>query len=285
MSAKIVLSVAVVAALTTAALAGVHGNSYIEIAHTPVVHHAPIVHHAVPVVHAPVHHEEHHGPPSPYAFKYGVHDAHTGDVKSASESSHGGVVKGEYSLVQPDGITRTVHYTADPHHGFNAHVSLSGHAVHGYHQICQNPESPLTSLLLSRADPLHPLLNMQSFTVVVVLAALVAVASAGLVPTYVATAAHGYAHEEYDAHPKYSFKYGVHDAHTGDVKSASESRDGDVVKGEYSVVQPDGIIRTVHYTADDHNGFNAVVTNSGHAVHAAVPVVHHAQPALALTHY
>ncbi|KAE8747012.1 Cuticle Protein CPR RR-2 13 [Frankliniella occidentalis] len=80
------------------------------------------------------------------------------------------------------------------------------------------------------------------------------------------------------SHPKYAFKYGVHDAHTGDVKSASEHRDGDVVKGEYSLLQPDGTTRTVHYTADDHNGFNAVVTNSGHAVHAAAPV-------LALSHY
>ena len=68
--------------------------------------------------------------PSPYAYKYGVHDAHTGDVKSASESSHGGVVTGEYSLLQPDGVTRTVHYTADKHNGFNAVVSMSGHAHH-----------------------------------------------------------------------------------------------------------------------------------------------------------
>ncbi|KAK3914936.1 Cuticle protein 8 [Frankliniella fusca] len=72
------------------------------------------------------------------------------------------------------------------------------------------------------------------------------------------------------AHPRYAFKYGVHDSHTGDVKSAAEERDGDVVKGEYSLLQPDGTTRTVHYTADDHNGFNAVVTNSGHAVHPQV---------------
>lgn len=69
------------------------------------------------------------------------------------------------------------------------------------------------------------------------------------------------------AHPKYSFKYGVHDAHTGDVKSAHESRDGDVVKGSYSLVEPDGSVRTVDYTADKHNGFNAVVTRSGHNKH------------------
>ena len=34
------------------------------------------------------------------------------------------------------------------------------------------------------------------------------------------------------------------------------------MKGEYSVVEADGSIRTVTYTADDHNGFNAVVTRN-----------------------
>lgn len=29
--------------------------------------------------------------------------------------------------------------------------------------------------------------------------------------------------------------------------------------GQYSLVEPDGSIRTVDYTADKHNGFNAVV--------------------------
>ncbi|XP_034239198.1 cuticle protein 8-like isoform X2 [Thrips palmi] len=94
------------------------------------------------------------------------------------------------------------------------------------------------------------------------------------------------------AHPRYAYKYGVHDSHTGDVKSAAEERDGDVVKGEYSLLQPDGTTRTVHYTADDHNGFNAVVTNSGHAVHPqivhkaviAAPVVHAAPTLLSLGH-
>lgn len=31
------------------------------------------------------------------------------------------------------------------------------------------------------------------------------------------------------------------------------------VPGQYTVVEPDGSIRTVDYTADKHNGFNAVV--------------------------
>ncbi|XP_066586087.1 uncharacterized protein [Prorops nasuta] len=64
------------------------------------------------------------------------------------------------------------------------------------------------------------------------------------------------------AYPKYSFNYGVLDGYTGDSKSAWEERDGDSVKGEYSVVEADGTIRTVTYTADDYNGFNAVVKRS-----------------------
>ena len=67
---------------------------------------------------------------------------------------------------------------------------------------------------------------------------------------------------EFAAYPKYSFNYGVLDGYTGDSKSAWEERDGDTVKGEYSVVEADGSIRTVTYTADDHNGFNAVVTRN-----------------------
>ncbi|KAL5278742.1 hypothetical protein ACFFRR_003392 [Megaselia abdita] len=72
---------------------------------------------------------------------------------------------------------------------------------------------------------------------------------------------------DYHAHPKYDFSYGVHDAHTGDVKEQTESRDGDAVHGSYSVVDPDGYKRTVEYTADDHNGFNAVVKRE--------PLYHH----------
>lgn len=81
----------------------------------------------------------------------------------------------------------------------------------------------------------------------------------------------------------YEFKYGVEDPKTGDKKEQSEVRVGDVVKGEYSLAEPDGTIRIVKYTADKHNGFNAVVTRVGHAVHPqlivqkaiAVPVAIH----------
>ncbi|KAG8236743.1 hypothetical protein J437_LFUL016998 [Ladona fulva] len=70
-----------------------------------------------------------------------------------------------------------------------------------------------------------------------------------------------------DAHPKYQFNYGVNDPHTGDIKNQWEERDGDVVKGSYSLHEADGTVRTVEYTADKHNGFNAVVKRTGKATH------------------
>ena len=64
---------------------------------------------------------------------------------------------------------------------------------------------------------------------------------------------------EYDPNPQYSYGYDVHDTLTGDAKSQQETRNGDVVEGSYSLIEADGSRRVVHYTADDHNGFNAVV--------------------------
>ncbi|XP_050433929.1 cuticle protein 7-like [Adelges cooleyi] len=62
-------------------------------------------------------------PPKPYSFEYSVNDPYTYDVKSQSEYADGnGYVKGSYSLVEPDGSTRVVEYTADDYNGFNAEV-------------------------------------------------------------------------------------------------------------------------------------------------------------------
>ncbi|XP_063709005.1 cuticle protein 19-like [Culicoides brevitarsis] len=62
-----------------------------------------------------------------------------------------------------------------------------------------------------------------------------------------------------DAPAHYAFEYAVHDEHTGDIKSQHETRDGDKVQGYYTLVQPDGKRRIVHYTADKVNGFVAKV--------------------------
>ncbi|CAH2056561.1 unnamed protein product, partial [Iphiclides podalirius] len=63
--------------------------------------------------------------------------------------------------------------------------------------------------------------------------------------------------------PNYNFAYEVGVAHNGDYKRHHESRLGDAVLGQYSLLQPDGVTRTVDYRADDHNGFSAVVSNAG----------------------
>ncbi|XP_047507117.1 cuticle protein 19-like [Pieris napi] len=75
--------------------------------------------------------------------------------------------------------------------------------------------------------------------------------------------------QDYHAPAHYSFNYGVQDPHTGDFKSQHESREGDVVRGEYSLHEADGTVRRVEYTADPHSGFNAVVHREGQSSHQA----------------
>lgn len=55
----------------------------------------------------------------------------------------------------------------------------------------------------------------------------------------------------------------MQDEETGDQKSQHETRDGDVVRGRYSLREPDGRLRVVTYTADAIHGFNAVVRSHG----------------------
>jgi hypothetical protein len=59
-----------------------------------------------------------------------VKDPHTHDIKEQAEKRDGHKVQGYYKLLEADGTTRTVHYTADHHTGFHAQVEKSGHAVH-----------------------------------------------------------------------------------------------------------------------------------------------------------
>lgn len=66
--------------------------------------------------------KKHHDPQSSYRFKYFVNSPQTADFKTQHEERIGDIVRGSYSLVEPDGRRRTVEYTADPQHGFNAIV-------------------------------------------------------------------------------------------------------------------------------------------------------------------
>ncbi|XP_055623353.1 cuticle protein 19-like [Toxorhynchites rutilus septentrionalis] len=74
-------------------------------------------------------------------------------------------------------------------------------------------------------------------------------------------------HKDYYTYPKYTFEYGVKDPHTGDHKSQWETRDGDAVKGGYTVHEADGSERVVEYTSDKQNGFQAHVKMIGGADH------------------
>ncbi|KAK3926853.1 Larval cuticle protein A2B [Frankliniella fusca] len=73
-----------------------------------------------------------------------------------------------------------------------------------------------------------------------------------------------------DAYPQYQYAYNVQDSLTGDSKAQEETREGDVVRGSYSLIEPDGVRRTVNYYADPLNGFNAVVQRD---LPVAAPVV------------
>lgn len=59
----------------------------------------------------------------------------------------------------------------------------------------------------------------------------------------------------FQANPAYNFSFDVKDDLNTNYQNRKESRDGDQVKGSYSVVDSDGFIRTVTYTADPIGGF------------------------------
>ncbi|CAK1553792.1 unnamed protein product [Leptosia nina] len=79
---------------------------------------------------------------------------------------------------------------------------------------------------------------------------------------------------DYYAYPKYQYEYKVEDPHTGDNKFQHEVRDGDSVKGVYSLHEADGSVRTVEYTSDKHHGFNAVVKHSAPGQHVHIESHH-----------
>ncbi|XP_045487117.1 cuticle protein-like [Pieris rapae] len=252
----------------------------------PVVHAAPAqLLHAAPVAKVV---EEYDAHPQ-YSFAYDVQDGLTGDSKSQHETRDGDVVQGSYSVVDPDGTKRTVEYTADPHNGFNAVVHkeplgvkavapvakvaplayAAAPVVHGAPIVHAAPlaySAPIYhhqhthSWLLNQLIPTTMAFKFVVFSCIVAFArasAPVAVAVGAAGPVVAAPVAARL--EEFDAVPQYRFGYNVADSLTGDYKSQQEQRDGDLVQGSYSLVDPDGTRRTVDYSADSVNGFNAVV--------------------------
>merc|ERR1712142_459269 len=68
----------------------------------------------------------------------------------------------------------------------------------------------------------------------------------------------------YDETPKpYAFEYGVADDYSGAKFAQSETADGKLTSGSYSVNLPDGRIQTVTYTVDDYAGYVADIKYEG----------------------
>jgi len=163
--------------------------------------------------------------PKNYEFKYEVHDEKTGDIKRQQETGTHGNVKGQYSLIDSDGFRRLVEYTADAHKGFEAKVTREK-----THYKVPVPAAH------SHAHWAPAPANKEAYK------------------------ADSWANNKEDESPKkYEFKYEVHDSHTGDIKRQSETSENGVVKGQYSLIDADGLRRVVKYTADPHHGFQATV--------------------------
>ncbi|XP_052119676.1 larval cuticle protein A2B-like [Frankliniella occidentalis] len=168
-------------------------------------------------------------------------------------------------------------------------LAYAGYAEHGHPVIYAEPAAPAPyAVPAEHADHVSYAPAEHAAPVSYVADAPVAYAAAAPVApvTYTAAAPIALAAKslDYDPHPEYKFSYDVQDDLTGDSKSQVESRSGDVVKGSYSVDEPDGTRRIVDYTADDVNGFNAVVRKEAQAPKYVVQPVHYA-PAPGLVHY
>ncbi|XP_047106858.1 cuticle protein-like [Schistocerca piceifrons] len=309
-------SVAVLACLLAAAHAGIVAPAHLPAAPAPAPAHAVVY--------------DHYAPPS-YRFDYAVADSHTGDAKTQFEHRDGDRVTGAYSLIDADGTTRIVEYTADDHNGFQAVVKRIGHptpappravvvaapapapAAHApvYAAPAPAPAPVAHAAVYAAPAPVYaapapaahaavlaapaPAAHAYAYPAaghgpapyhgsVAVLACLLAATHAGIVsPAHLPAApapapAHAVGYDHY-ALPSYKFDYAVADSHTGDAKTQFEHRDGDRVTGAYSLIDADGTTRIVEYTADDHNGFQAVVKRIGHPTPAPPRAVVVAAPA------
>ncbi|KAK7081914.1 hypothetical protein SK128_021177 [Halocaridina rubra] len=68
------------------------------------------------------------------------------------------------------------------------------------------------------------------------------------------------AQREIDPSLRFNYKYEVKSDDTRDEKQHEETLDNGVLIGTYSLVQPDGTLRTVNYRADGQTGFQAQVS-------------------------
>ncbi|KAL1139090.1 hypothetical protein AAG570_009151, partial [Ranatra chinensis] len=78
--------------------------------------------------------------------------------------------------------------------------------------------------------------------------------------------------EDYDPNPQYQFAFDIKDDEFTNYQQRKEQREGDKISGSYSVVDADGYIRTVTYTADPLEGFKADVVRQPTDIKVKIPV-------------
>jgi hypothetical protein len=77
--------------------------------------------------------------------------------------------------------------------------------------------------------------------------------------------------EDYDPNPSYQFGFDVNDDQYTNYQNRKEQREGNKITGSYSVVDSDGFVRTVTYTADPKEGFKAEVTRQPTDIVVKIP--------------
>lgn len=75
----------------------------------------------------------------------------------------------------------------------------------------------------------------------------------------------------FQGNSSYQFGFDVKDDEYTNYQQRKEVRDGNVIKGSYSVVDSDGFIRTVTYTADPKEGFKADVVRQPTDIVVKIP--------------
>ncbi|XP_053663449.1 histidine-rich protein PFHRP-II-like [Anopheles marshallii] len=224
----------------------VHVSSYAHapVAHATVQHHhaAPIAHYSAPIAHhaAPIAH--HVAPIAHYSAPIAHHAAPI--ATSTSKQSSTPIMAFKFVLLATLVAAASAGLLPVAHHGSIAtsHSTIQHHAAPAVHHVGSIHAAPA---IYQHSAP----------TIVKTIAQ----------PTIIKSV-------EHHAPANYEFSYSVHDEHTGDIKSQHETRHGDEVHGQYSLLDSDGHHRVVDYHADHHSGFNAVVRREPSAVKIAQPV-------------
>ncbi|XP_052895534.1 histidine-rich protein PFHRP-II-like [Anopheles moucheti] len=211
----------------------------------PIAHHvAPIAHHAAPIAHysAPI---AHHAAPIAHStssiISFDITQSHR---TSTSKQSSSPIMAFKFVLLATLVAAASAGLLPVAHHGSIAtsHSTIQHHAAPAVHHVGSIHAAPA---IYQHSAP----------TIVKTIAQ----------PTIIKSV-------EHHAPANYEFSYSVHDEHTGDIKSQHETRHGDEVHGQYSLLDSDGHHRVVDYHADHHSGFNAVVRREPSAVKIAQPV-------------